>query len=96
MVQVVKFPTGSRFVCILTPDLENQSNPDLKSPVIPISFKRRVCNVKKINTYIKSLLNYNIFDLSEFNALVYNSLHVAQMMGFWSETVENTGKRRKL
>ena len=30
MVQVVKFPAGSRCVRNLTPDLENQSNPDLE------------------------------------------------------------------
>ena len=30
MVQVVKFPAGSRCVHNLTPHLENQSNPDLE------------------------------------------------------------------
>ena len=30
MVQVVKFPAGSRCLHNLTPDLEDQSNPDLE------------------------------------------------------------------
>ena len=54
MVQLVKFPAGSRCVRNLTPYPENQSNLDLESSMI--LFKSRISNVKKVNITVSDVV----------------------------------------
>ena len=55
MVQVVKFPTGSRCVGNLTHHLENQSNPDLEVSRDPDLIKTRINDAEKGQLFLSMM-----------------------------------------